>query len=167
MDIACVTQGDASCHCTDAIMIAMGYQIISLTIVCSTFYSGTDKKHQSSASLALVRGIRRWPVNTPHKGPVARKVFPFDDVIIKVLFLLLKCICCAGKGAWIFVKIEANVDYHHYCLPFCHLNPILQTEDLGLITRIAWIRNQLFFRNITFDAMGPAHQTIDSPELQS
>ena len=28
------------------------------------------RKHQSSASLAFVRGIRRWLVNSPHKGPV-------------------------------------------------------------------------------------------------
>ena len=41
-----------------------------------------SKKHQSSASLALVRGIHRWPVNSPHKGPVTQKMFPFDDVII-------------------------------------------------------------------------------------
>ena len=26
--------------------------------------------------------IHRWPVNSPHKWPVTRKVFPFDDVII-------------------------------------------------------------------------------------
>ena len=31
----------------------------------------------------LFRGIHRWPVNSPHKGPVARKMFPFDDVIMK------------------------------------------------------------------------------------
>ena len=39
-------------------------------------------KHQSSASLAFVRGIHRWPVNSPHKGPLTRKFFPFDDVIM-------------------------------------------------------------------------------------
>ena len=38
---------------------------------------------QSSASLAFLRGIQRWPVNSPHKGPVTRKMFPFDDVIMK------------------------------------------------------------------------------------
>ena len=42
----------------------------------------SSKKHQSSVSLAYVRGIHRWPVNSPHKGPVTRKIFPFDDVII-------------------------------------------------------------------------------------
>ena len=39
-------------------------------------------KYQSSASLAFVREIHRSPVNFPHKGPVTRKFFPFDDVIM-------------------------------------------------------------------------------------
>ena len=29
-----------------------------------------------------MRGIHRWPVNSPHKGPVTRKMFPLDDVIM-------------------------------------------------------------------------------------
>ena len=41
-----------------------------------------SRKYQSSASLAFVRGIHRWPVNSPHKWPVTRKMFPFDDVIM-------------------------------------------------------------------------------------
>ena len=50
----------------------------------STVYSGPDqRKHQSSASLAFVRGIHRWPVNSPHKWPVTRTMFPFDDVIME------------------------------------------------------------------------------------
>ena len=58
-------------------------QITSLTIVYSTIYSGADQsKHQSSASLAFVWGIHRGPVNSPHKWPVTRKMFPFDDVIM-------------------------------------------------------------------------------------
>ena len=56
----------------------------SLTIVYSTVYSDADLSiHQSSASLAFVRGIHRWPVNSPHKWPVTRKMFPFDDVIME------------------------------------------------------------------------------------
>ena len=34
-----------------------------------------ERKHQSSAPPAFVRGIHRWPVNSPHKGPVTRKMF--------------------------------------------------------------------------------------------
>ena len=61
----------------------MASQITSLTIVYSNVYSGSDqRKHQSSVSLAFVRGIHRWPVNSPHNGPVTRKMFPFDDVIM-------------------------------------------------------------------------------------
>ena len=70
-------------HYDDVIMGAMASQITSLTIVYSTVYSGTDqRKHQSSASLAIVGGIHRGPVNSPHKWPVTRKMFPFDDVIM-------------------------------------------------------------------------------------
>ena len=29
-----------------------------------------------------MRGIHRSPVDSPHKGPVTRKMFPFDDVIM-------------------------------------------------------------------------------------
>ena len=64
-------------------MGAMVSQITSLTIVYSTVYSNADqRRHQSSASLAFVWGIRLGPVNSPHKWPVTRKMFPFDDVIM-------------------------------------------------------------------------------------
>ena len=64
-------------------MSLMASQITSLTIVYSTVYSGADqRKHQSSAWLAFVREIHRGPVNSPHKWTVARKMFPFDDVIM-------------------------------------------------------------------------------------
>ena len=47
------------------------------------------RKHQSSASLAFVGGIRRGQMNSPHKGPVTRKMFPFDDVIMDIKLLAL------------------------------------------------------------------------------
>ena len=60
-------------------------QITSLTIVFSTVYSDADqRKHQSFASLAFVRGIHWEPVNSPHKWPVTRKMSTFDDVIMLV-----------------------------------------------------------------------------------
>ena len=68
-------------HYLDVIMGAMASQITNLPIVYSKNYSGADqRKHQSSASLAFVRGILRRPVNSPHKWPVTRKMFPFHDV---------------------------------------------------------------------------------------
>ena len=64
-------------------MGAMAYQITSPTLVYSTVYLGADKKNQSSAPLAFVRSIYRWPVNSPHKGPATRNMFPFDVVIMR------------------------------------------------------------------------------------
>ena len=70
-------------HYSDVIMATIASQITSLTIVYATVYTGPDqRKHQSSVSLVFVRGIHRGPVNSPHKGPVTRKKFPFDDVIM-------------------------------------------------------------------------------------
>ena len=70
-------------HYDDVTMGGIASQITSLTIVYSTVYSGADqRKHQSSASLAFVWGIHRGPVNSLHKWPVTRKMFPFDDVIM-------------------------------------------------------------------------------------
>ena len=71
-------------HYYDVIVGPMASQITSLTIVYSTVYSGADqRKRQSSASLAFERGIHRWPVNYPHKWPVTRKMYQFDDVIME------------------------------------------------------------------------------------
>ena len=73
----------------DVIMSAMASQITSLAIVYSNVYSGADRReHQSSASLAFVRRIHQWPVNSPHKWPVTRKMFPFGDVINVCLLAL-------------------------------------------------------------------------------
>ena len=71
-------------HYDDVILGTIRSQITSLTIVYSIIYSDADqRKHQSSASLAFVRGIHRGPVNSPHKWPVTRKMCPFDDVIME------------------------------------------------------------------------------------
>ena len=43
----------------------------------------TSKKHPSQALLAFLRGVHRWPVTSPHKGPVRRKKLPFADAIMK------------------------------------------------------------------------------------
>ena len=68
-------------------MGSIASQITSLTIVYSSIYSGTDqRKHQSFASLAFVRGIHRSQVNSLHKWLVMQKMwkmFPFDDVIMR------------------------------------------------------------------------------------
>ena len=72
--------------------------ITSLTSVYSTVHSGADqRKHKSSASLAFVWGIHRRPVNSPHKWPVSRKMFPFVDAIMCRRILFFKTSCLIGK----------------------------------------------------------------------
>ena len=72
-------------HYCDVIMDVMASQITSLAIVYSNVHSDVDqRKHDSSASMAFVWGIHRRTVNSTHKWPVTRKIFPFDDVIMQV-----------------------------------------------------------------------------------
>ena len=61
----------------------MASKFTGVSNVYSTIYRGVDqRKQQSSASLAFVWGIHQWPLNSSHKGPVTRKMFLLDDVII-------------------------------------------------------------------------------------
>ena len=86
-------------HYTDVIITTVTSQTTSLTVVYSIVYSGADQgKHQSSASLAFVRGSHRDRWIPRRKGLVTRKMFSFDDVImclksflmdIKKIFILL------------------------------------------------------------------------------
>ena len=115
-------------HYSDVIMTAMASQITNLTIDYSSVYSSADqRKYQSSASLAFVRGIHRWPVNSPHKGPVTREMFPFDDVFmermgarfLKVTFL----IAVPERSCMLWISIAAtlwSIDIRwQYCLALC------------------------------------------------
>ena len=57
-------------------MSAMASQITGVSIVCSKICLSADqKKHTNSVLLAFVRGIPRWQVDSPHKGPITRKMF--------------------------------------------------------------------------------------------
>ena len=91
--IACIRNHTTHDHYNDVIMGAIASKIASkkktsLAIVYSIVYSDADqRKHQSSASLTFVWGIHRGPVNSLHKWPVTRKMFPFDDVIMMLLEL--------------------------------------------------------------------------------
>ena len=78
-------------HYDDVIMSAIVSQITSLTIVYSAIYVGADQsKHQSSVALAFVWGIHRGPVNSRHKWPATRKMFPFGDVIMNIGYPFLR-----------------------------------------------------------------------------
>ena len=94
-------------HYSNVIMSAMAFQITGVWIVCSTVCSGADqRKHQSYVSLAFVMGIHRWRVGSPHKGPVTRKMFPFDDTIM----MIINGICCVIDYHSTSIHREKNIN---------------------------------------------------------
>ena len=105
-------------HYNDVIMGAMASQITSLTIDYSTVYSDADhiSKHQSFASLAFVQGIHRGPVNSLHKWPVTRRMFPFDDAIMLKWTILQMCTLlhevldchCLGLGKYMIISLALH-----------------------------------------------------------
>ena len=106
-------------HYDDVIMGAIASQITSLTIVYSTDYSDADhRKHQSSASLAFVN--YRGPVNSPHKWPVTRKMFPFDDVIMSYS-ISNSCLICDAKKTHIWYDCYDRWSYNKRRIRFCNL----------------------------------------------
>ena len=112
-------------------MSATVSQITSLTIVYSTVYSGTDqRKHQSSASLAFVQEIHRWPVYSPHKGPVTWKMFPFDDVIMIMRYKSYQH-RESTAGTCLFSSCERKVSY---ILWYSYLIAVLRTINLHVPT---------------------------------
>ena len=74
-------------------------------------FSADHRKHQSSASLACVRGIHRWQVDSPHKGPVMRKMFLFDDVIMHNFPAFM------WKMSSLFLALEVSRYLARYCRP--------------------------------------------------
>ena len=67
-------------------MSAMAYQISYVYIICSIACLGEgQRKHNRSVSLAFVRGIHRWLMDSPHKRTVMHKMFPFDGVIMDAM----------------------------------------------------------------------------------
>ena len=107
-------------HYCDVIMDTMASQITSLTIVYLTVYSDADQRiHQSSASLAFVWGIHRGPVNSPHKWPVTRKMFPFDDVIMNICNIKYNIV----HFGTLSVACENTIAKFIFGIPvLCHLN---------------------------------------------
>ena len=116
---------DAHQHYSAVIMSATTSQITGVSNFCSTVCYGADQiKHQSSVSLAFVRGIHRPPVDSTHKEPVRRKMFPFDDAIMTHTL----CVCfvvCAGS---VTVITGLVIPRHQYSLQSLQGNDRYQSE---------------------------------------
>ena len=97
-------------------------------------FGADQRKHQSSAPLAFVRGIHRGPVNSPHKWPVTLKMFPFDDVIMRNEILIRQCISFSFipcyKILWSLFKYRFLTKY-----TFIHVIYIILNRWFGEISK--------------------------------
>ena len=84
-----------SINYSGVITSAMSSHFTGVSFVYLSVCSGVDEwMHQSFASLVFRRGIHRSLVNSPHKGPVTRKMFSIDDVI------MIRCCGHSLVGQW-------------------------------------------------------------------
>ena len=125
-------------HYSDVIMSSMASQITDVSIVYSTVCSGADqRKKQSSASLAFVRGIHRWPMTSLHKWPVKQKLFPFDDVIMSRAIL-------TGAIQNLKTKIRfLNVVQSYFCIKFMLHNKLRRVRCDNIILYACYTLEQL------------------------
>ena len=112
-------QSSSARHYSEVIMSAMASPITGVSSVYSTVCSGADQiRHQSSASLAFVRGIHRGPVNSPNKGPVTRKKFLFHDVIMWITSISTLWMLVAKHRVKIQYKPIYGIQYWHFGVNF-------------------------------------------------
>ena len=115
--IPCLVQ-----HYSDAIMSAMASQITGVFSVYSTVCPGANQgKHQSSASLAFVRGMHQGTVDSRYKRAVTRKMFPFDNAIIY-------CQDNLTSSSSAQCQTLLPVDNIAYCR-YCEINPTEVTNS--------------------------------------
>ena len=93
-------------HYIDVIMSATASHITGVSIVFSTVCWGADQRNPK----ALRHFLRQWSVDSLHKGPVTRKMFPFDDVIMKVRSVMISP---SLLWAWMLVCCENQVFFRN------------------------------------------------------
>ena len=129
----------------DVIMSTIASQITSLTIVYSIVYlSAYQRKYQRPAILAFVWGIHRRPVNSPHKGPVRRKMFPFDDIIMRLRHDTERF---PERSQTPWPSCDANVMYttsmHEYmCVGVYSIKHDRRSQAVIMLTFGAWYREE-------------------------
>ena len=135
-------------HYNDVIVSAMASETTGVSIIYSTVWSGVDKKnHQSSSSLVFVRGIYQWPMNSPHKRPVTRKMIPFDDVIMVVDNWLAKWNRRTSLYKYFvfsFNLVPPNLASETYTYMYKHVHPFLNYKMAHLNHPLWNTRTRLF-----------------------
>ena len=70
----------------------------------------------------LCAGNSPWPVNSPHKGPVTQKMFPFDDVIMVCIHIYIDTF---SRSTFVMVYFDSNGLHKTYILHIAHKGILL------------------------------------------
>ena len=121
-------------------MSAIASQITSVWMICSIVCSGEDHiKHQHAMSQVFVRVIYRWPVDSPHKGLVTRKMFPFDDVIMLFAVLPLTSVVLPLSLFLFFIWF-----YHFLNHQIIHYDDIIMGAMASQITSLTIVYSTVY-----------------------
>ena len=117
-------------------MGAMASQITGVSIVYLNVCSGAiQRKLYSFTLLAFVGGIHRWPVNSPHKGPVSRKMLPFDDVIMEDKEKYSMCQCDETHN------LDNYTSHLYTCITFQNgCRDLVKSHDTSRVLKINRVR---------------------------
>ena len=112
---------------SDVIMNAMASQTTGVSIVCSTVCSGADQTSKPRVT-SLCEGNPPVTVDSPHKGPVTRKMFPFGDVIMKSLKVMTMVGILSTLLSRLINYILRVPDDAYLCYGLAYHNVILRIE---------------------------------------
>ena len=80
-----------------------------LDCLLNRLFRSRSKKASKVRATGLCEGNHRWPVDSPHKGPVTRKLFPFDDVI------MIPCYWCHQNNlSWIVPLLGTKYELYFF-----------------------------------------------------
>ena len=116
------------------------------------------QKHQSCASLAFVRGIHRWLVDSSDKRPVTRKMFPFDDVIMGSVFMSSYHAKPNRFLLWSF-------QYLDWCCKAIPAGRIGETEEVARLVVFLASREANYLNGAVFPIDGSYSNTSYIPKL--
>ena len=122
-------------------MSEMASEIISLTIVCSTVCSCADQKTSKLRVTGLCEGNRRSPVDSRHKGPITRKMFLFDDVIM----LFLPVTAVEGHVEWTVEDAVEHLGFGWFQIRFVIICGLLTVSHDVMIWSIFFTGFQICF----------------------
>ena len=97
-------------HYNDVIMSAMASQITGVSTVCSTAVLVVDEKAKLRVT-GLCEGNPPVTCGFPHKGPVTRKMFPFDDIIMEAGHCLICTLSLIHRIAFV-ADIPSWIRHH-------------------------------------------------------